>query len=81
MSVEIVDRQSDTATLQITVDLQGTLLEAEQKIQDAINEIGGEATRLAIEQFDTDGSPIQTGGIKWTRRCRSQSSIKHPMVR
>ena len=35
-------------------------------------------TGLALEQFDTDGSPVMTGPIKWTRRCRNPKTYQTP---
>lgn len=78
MSVEIVSNQETKVTLQITIDLQGSLLESEQSIQEAVNEVGVEATRLSIQRFDTDGSAIRTGEVNWTLRCRSPKLYQTP---
>jgi len=65
-------------TLQLRIKLQGDLLEVEEHIQSVLNEAGCEATALALGRFDTDGSPILSGGIKWTRRCRSPKTYQTP---
>lgn len=74
MSVHIVHKHSSEVTLQVTFDLKGDLLDVEERIQSVLNEAGCQATTLAIAKFDTDGSPVMTGDIKWTRRGR------HPKV-
>lgn len=65
-------------TLQVKVNLNGALLDVEEHIQQVVNEVGCALTERAIEQFDTDGSPVMTGGIKWTRRCRSPKTYQSP---
>jgi hypothetical protein len=37
------------------------MLEMEELIQKAVNEIGVTATEKALERFDTDGSPLVMG--------------------
>lgn len=48
----------------------------EDRIQQACNELGAVATQKALEYFDTDGSPIVIGGIKWTAQ-RNRESKKY----
>ncbi len=78
MSIEILDSTGSEITVQLTVDTSGSLLEAEERIQEAINEAGCAVTQHAIAGFDTDGSPIKTGDINWTRRCRSPKTYQSP---
>ncbi|MEZ5449546.1 MAG: ISKra4 family transposase [Thiolinea sp.] len=78
MPVEVIQHSVTEVTLQLTVNLQGGLLEVEERIQSVLNEAGCEVTALAIGGFDTDGSPIMTGDIKWTRRCRSPKTYQTP---
>ena len=44
--------------------LTGSMLEAEDRIQQAVNEVGCLATEQTLQQFDTDGSAIMMGNIK-----------------
>lgn len=44
------------------------MLENEEAIQDAINQAGSLMTGEALTQFDTDGSPIRIGDVKWTSK-------------
>ncbi|MCX7073299.1 MAG: hypothetical protein NTZ70_00565 [Methylococcales bacterium] len=55
-------------TIEVKVKITGTLLESEQAILDACNEVGNIATGYGIKKFDTDGSPIQVGSVKFTAR-------------
>jgi len=64
MSVEIKGRDGNKLTLQVTVDISGSMLEAEERIQAVCNEIGSLSTEKVLEGFDTDGTPIVIGGKK-----------------
>ena len=52
----------------MTVNISGSLLEAEEAIQQACNEIGQLATQEAITNFDTDDLPLITGPVRWTSK-------------
>jgi len=40
MAAELINQDGDEVTLQVTINLRGSLLEAEDKIQDAVNAVG-----------------------------------------
>jgi len=68
MLATIVSQTGNTLTLQIEIGLDGNMMQMEEHIQDALNEAGKLATWKALEQFDTDGSPIILGHTKLTAR-------------
>ena len=68
MSATIVSQTGTQLTLQITLSLDGSMMQMEEHIQDALNEAGQLATGKALEQFDTDGSPLILGNTKLTAR-------------
>lgn len=74
----IIEQTEAHITLQVTINLNGSLLAVEEQIQEAVNAVGSEATAAAIAQFDSDGSPVLTGDIKWTVRCRSPKTYQTP---
>ena len=47
----VVSHQSGTVRLQIHIDISGSLLDVEERIQDAVNDVGRTATRLAYAHF------------------------------
>lgn len=61
---EVIDQTEDEITLQVKVKLKGSLLEMEESIQDAVNELGAQATEEALQKFDTTGAVIQIGDIR-----------------
>ena len=56
----------------------GSMLEVERRVQDACNEVGNLATHRALERFDTDGSSITLGAIKWTSKGRVEQKYQTP---
>ena len=75
---EIIARNDNELTLQVTVKLTGSLMEMESLILDACNDIGGLATQEALQRFDTDGSPIKLGDTKMTVRDKSNKTYQSP---
>ena len=75
---EIIARNDNELTLQVTVKLTGSLMEMENLILDACNDIGGLATQEALQRFDTDGSPIKLGDTKMTVRDKSNKTYQSP---
>ena len=70
--------ESGNVTLEIKVNVKGPMLEVEQRIQQALNDAGCKLTEHALEQFDTDGTPLMTGSIKWTRRIKDTRTYQTP---
>ena len=55
--------------LEVEIELDSkSMLNSEEQIQSALNELGGEATQVALSQFDTDGRPIEVAGKKLTSK-------------
>jgi len=65
MTAQVVSVNGSRVTLQVEVDLGGSMLEMESSIQDAVNGVGTLATGEALQRFDTDGARIELGGQKW----------------
>jgi len=45
-------------TVSVTIPLKGNMLEMENTILNAVNDVGCVATGIALERFDTEGLPI-----------------------
>ena len=61
----ISGREGDQIKIEVTVDLSGSMLGAEEAILQAVNAVGNVATVEALKRFDADGDPIIVGGTKW----------------
>ena len=65
MTATIISHVNNTLTIQVEIKLSSSMLESEESILQAVNEVGNLSTSEALKQFDTDGSPLFIGGIKW----------------
>ena len=60
----ITGRDGDKIKIEVTVELSGSMLEAEEAILRAVNAVGNVATGEALKRFDADGEPIVVAGTK-----------------
>ena len=68
MAAQVIRQSRDSITIEVTLPLSGSMLQAEEAIQDGLNEVGLLATEEQLKQFDTDGSPIQLGSVRMTSK-------------
>lgn len=59
-------------TYEITVELTGSMLEMEEQIQVAVNDLGKAVTRSALSEFDTNGEAINVNGERHTAKQRTK---------
>jgi hypothetical protein len=78
MKAELIAHDGEELTIQIKVKITGSLFEAEHTILDACNEVGQLATLHVMNRFDTDGSPIQVGGVKFTSKGTTPKFYETP---
>ena len=81
MSARITGQREDSITIEVTLPLVGSMLEAEEGIQDALNEAGLLATEEKLKRFDTDGSPIQLGSVRMTSKGQFIQEYETPYGR
>ena len=74
----VIERSGNEVTVAVTVRLDGSLLEMEEAIQAATNEVGCCVSEEALQRFDTDGSPIRVGETKLTARGRDPKEYQTP---
>ena len=78
MTAQVTRESKDTITIEITFPLTGSMLQAEEAIQDALNEGGLLATERNLQRFDTDGSPIQCGSVRMTSKGQFTQTYETP---
>lgn len=61
MTATLVNDTAAGLTLQVVIPFNRSMLEAENAIQDALNEAGTLASANFLHRFDTDGAPIVIG--------------------
>lgn len=64
MNAIITDRETEGFTVTVTIPYASSMLEFEEKIQDAVNDMGRVSTQEALSHFDSDGTPLIVGNQK-----------------
>src|SRR5215831_16052527 len=78
MNATIIARTTTSFTLQLEIPYNGSMLDFEETLQDRLNEAGVVATAEGLQQFDTDGSPITVGPVKFTSKGQIQKDYQTP---
>ena len=78
MTAQVTRQSKESITIEVTVPLGGSMLQAEEAIQDGLNEVGLLATEEKLKWFDTDGSPIQVGSIRMTSKGQFSQDYETP---
>ena len=78
MVATITGRDGDRIKIEVTVDLSGSMLKAEDSILDAVNTMGDVATAEALKRFDADGDPIMLGGMRWYSKGKLPKNYNTP---
>ena len=65
MAAKIIRKAGKKVVIEITVDLEDSMLDSEEAIQEAVNEAGRLVTEEALKQFDTQGEAIEIEGKPW----------------
>jgi hypothetical protein len=78
MPAAIVARTAAAFTVQIEVSYGSSMLEAEEALQQQLNEAGTLATAEVLGRFDADGSPIQVGDTKLTSKGKLKKEYQTP---
>ena len=78
MSARWLSVEGDRVRVTVEMRLGGSMLDSEERIQEAVNEAGRVATEQALKRFDTDGSAIVLGGVKWTSKGQEPKAYQTP---
>lgn len=65
MPVTSVKQRGSKVTIEVEIDLAGSLFEMEGHIEEAVNAVGCAAMERALQSFDADGSTITMGDVTW----------------
>ena len=75
---QVISRSDNEITIEVKVQLSGSMLDMEQAIQDGVNDVGCIATHEALSRFDTSGDPIQIADIKLTSKGKELKEYQTP---
>ena len=76
--IKLIAVEKDLVTVELKVDISGSMLDAEERIQSAVNAAGTLLTQETLKRFDTDGAPIVTGPVKWTSKGQVEKVFQTP---
>jgi hypothetical protein len=78
MNATIISRTPTSFTLQVEVPYSDSMLDFEETLQERLNDAGVVATAEGLKQFDTDGSPITVGPVKFTSKGQVEKDYQTP---
>jgi hypothetical protein len=78
MNATIIARTPTSFTLQLEVPYSDSMLDFEETLQERLNDAGVVATAEGLKQFDTDGSPITVGPVKFTSKGPIEKDYQTP---
>jgi hypothetical protein len=78
MNATIIARTPTSFTLQVEVPYTDSMLDFEETLQQRLNDAGVVATAEGLQQFDTDGSPITVGPVKFTTKGPVEKDYQTP---
>ena len=78
MNAEIMQKDSKSITLQVTIPLSDDMLSSEELIQQGVNLAGLLATEHSLSRFDTDGTPIKVEEKKYTTKGQFSKTYQCP---
>lgn len=78
MASKLISVENNTVKIEVEIELGNSMLESEEKVQEALNEAGTIATGEALKCFDTDGSPIVFGGVRLTTKGQEPKIYQTP---
>jgi hypothetical protein len=78
MAARVTKCNGTMITIETTMAIGGSMLQAEEGIQAAVNEVGVVATGEALKRFDADGEVIVVGGTKWYAKAPEEKYFQTP---
>jgi len=78
MTAKIISTSKKSVTIQVTIPLKQTMLDSEESILDAVNEVGSLATQKALCCFDADGASIIVNNVKFTSKFQHEKEYQTP---
>ncbi len=78
MDAKIITKNSDSIVIQVEIPITKSMLTNEENIQKALNQAGLIATQDCLSEFDTDGSPIDVGNVRFTSKGKVSKIYQTP---
>jgi len=78
MAAKIIRKEGKKLIIEITIDLEDSMLDSEEAIQAVVGEAGSLATEEALKQFDTQGDAIEIEGKQWRSKGQKEKYYQTP---
>lgn len=78
VSAELKSSTTDQIVIEVSVPLVRSMLHGEEVVQAAVNALGILATTSLLKRFDTDGSPISYGGVRFSSKGQIEKEYETP---
>src|SRR5674476_344087 len=78
MAAKIIRKEGKKLIIELTVDLEDSMLDSEEAIQAVVNKAGSLATEEALKQFDTQGESIEIEGKQWRSKGQEEKFYQTP---
>jgi len=78
MNATITARTATSFTIHVEVPYNNSMLDFEETLLERLNDAGVVATAEGLKQFDTDGSPITVGPVKFTTKGQVEKDYQTP---
>lgn len=75
---EVIAVNDDEVVIQVRIKLNGSMLDRDESIQSAVNDVGCLATSEALKRFDTTGAPICIGNVRMTSKGTVKKRYETP---
>ena len=76
MNANIRSQNDQSVTIEVTIPFSSSMLESEENITSALNDVGCLAVKESLKRFDTDGSAIMVGNTKLTSKGRYNKTFQ-----
>lgn len=76
MAAQYKIESDGSISIVLNIKPQGSMLEQEEQIAEAVAEVGRLATVLSLSSFDTDGQPVIVSNVRHTSRGQEKKTFK-----
>ena len=74
--IKLKSSSSKSVTIEVTIPLSKSMLQTEEGIRDALNEVGCVASQSALNRFDADGTALIMGDSKLTSKGKVRKTYQ-----
>jgi len=81
MSEMVVERHANRVTVKIGIELGDDMMDMEEAILNVLNKGGMALVKAALLHLDTDGEPVESGGVTYRTKGKFPKQYQSPYGR